>query len=155
MDWGYQGWYCYQYQVLGEVEDLNRKTQINLLTSYLYIPLDDLSAHQNTPLGQVDPGQGDEGLPDDLVAGEPVKAEHHEVKGQLWHSCQWDPVEAEGLVKGGVQSLPQDSGLHPVLFLRQQGQLDVGVRGHWLFISRGQAMGFLDEKVNSNNQSII
>lgn len=73
---------------------------------YLNIPLDDLSAHQDTPLWQVDPGQGDEGLPNDLITREPIKAQHHEVKGQLRHSGQRDPIESEGLVKGRVQSLP-------------------------------------------------
>lgn len=53
---------------------------------YLDIPLDDLPAHQDAPLWQVNSGQGDEGLPNNLITGEPVKAQHHEVKGQLWHS---------------------------------------------------------------------
>lgn len=69
---------------------------------YLDIPLDDLPAHQDTPLWQVDSGQGDEGLPNNLITGEPVKAQHHEVKAQLRHPGQWDPIEAEGLVKSGV-----------------------------------------------------
>lgn len=88
-------------------------------SSYLNIPLDDLSAHQDTALWQVDPRQRDEGLSDDLVAGEPIKAQDHEVKGQLWHPSQRDAVEAKGLFKGRIQSLPQDSGLHSMLFLWQ------------------------------------
>lgn len=70
--------------------------------SYLNISLDNLSAHQDTALRQVNPRQGHQGLPDDLITREPVEAQHHEVKGQLWDSGQRDPVEAEGLVKGGV-----------------------------------------------------
>ncbi|TNN50507.1 hypothetical protein EYF80_039317 [Liparis tanakae] len=100
----------------------------------------------DTPLRQVDPGQGHEGLSDDLIAGEPIEAQHHELKGQLRHSGERDPVEAEGLVEGGVQSLPQHSGLHAVLLLRQQGQLDVRVGGQRLLVGRSQAMGFLDPR---------
>lgn len=70
--------------------------------SYLDISLDYLSAHEDTPLGQVDPRQGNKGLADDFITREPVKAQHHEVKGQLWHTSKWDAVEAEGLIKSGV-----------------------------------------------------
>lgn len=56
---------------------------MNWKGSYLDVLLDDLSAHQDTAFCQVDSGQGDEGLSDDLVAGEPVEAQHHEVKSQL------------------------------------------------------------------------
>lgn len=102
-----------------ELKVTNKNEFKQSLLSYLDIPLYDLPTHQHTPLRQVNPRQRDQGLPDDLIAGEPIEAQDHEVKGQLWHPGQWDAVEAESLIKGGVQSLPQYSSLHPVLFLWQ------------------------------------
>lgn len=126
-------------------ESLKSKLVIKICGAFFYLDvlLDDLSAHQDTSLWQVDPGQGDERFTDDLITRESIKAQHHEVKSQLWHSSQRNPIEGEGLVKGWVQSLPKYSGLNPVFFLWQQGELDVGVRGQRLLISWGQAMGFL------------
>lgn len=126
---------------------------LRVIKSYLDIPLDDLSAHQDTPLWQINPRQRHKGLSNDLITREPIEAQHHEVKGQLRHSSQRDPIETEGLIKRRIKSLPEDSGLHTVLFLWQQGQLDVGVRGEWLLISWGQTMGFLDQMKKSNESS--
>ena len=87
----------------------------------------DLLTDGHLLVAEVDPGQRVHHLPDDVVTGEAVEAEHHKVQGNGGQLVVGEPVEGEDLVVDRVQGLSQDPRLHLVAFLRQQLQLDVGV----------------------------
>ena len=86
-------------------------------------------------------GQRVNHLPDDLVAGEAVEAEHDEVQGDAGHLAGVDPVEGERLVVLGVQGLAHHPRLALVLLLRQQLQLDVRVAASHAGVPGRQVVG--------------
>ena len=84
---------------------------LSLSLSHLDIPLPDGLGDVDASCTGVQPSEGHGCLPNDVIAGKPVKAEHQEMERELGQGAVGYSIEGKRLIKHRIQGPPQHTCL--------------------------------------------